>query len=68
MMVAGPVRHNQEIQTPNGPGIVEGIMYDTGHQYLLVRHVVSKMLGQGEGRDMTPKGKIQKLFMYEVTH
>lgn len=57
---------NQEINTPNGLGIAEGLIYENGGRYLVVRHQIKKMTSQDHGHSLTPTAKISGLWRYEL--
>ncbi len=56
----------QAVTTPNGPGIVQGHMWDNGHFYLIVRHKLTDMTGKSAGICQTPLSRITALWSYDL--
>ncbi len=58
---------NQQVDTPNGPGIVQGPMHDQGYHYLVVRHNLAEMRSKDAGKCLTPRAQHSGLWMYLET-
>ena len=50
---------NSPIVTPNGPGVVQGRMYDNGAEYILVRHTLAQMTGETAGRCCQERARLR---------
>jgi len=57
---------NQQIQTPNGPGVVTGAFDLNGQPALLVRHKLTDMTSTSAGVCMTPLARISGLYVYTL--
>jgi len=68
---------NDEIETPNGVGIMQGVMIEDGRQYVVIRHELNRMTQRPVRHCLTPKSLLDPppfntgLWFYdptEVTH
>ena len=57
-------RLNQQVETPNGVGNLEGNMYADGLHYILVRHFIKNMTDKAAGTCFTPRAVISGLWCY----
>jgi hypothetical protein len=55
---------NDEVMTPNGPGVVESPVKEAGQIQLLVRHQITKMIGNKAGICWTPNAHLSALYQY----
>lgn len=59
------IRVYQDVMTPNGIGVMQGIIDDDGVSFVLVSHLICAMDGNTAGKCITPKAKVSGLWEYE---
>ena len=59
------IKNNAEVMTPNGPGVVQGRMWESGIEFVLVRHQICKMTSKSAGLCVTPRAQVSGLWEYE---
>ena len=59
------ITHNHEVSTPNGPGVMVGMMQEDNLQFMVIRHQVHQMTGQTAGRNLTPRALVSGLWQYD---
>lgn len=58
-------RNNLDVVTPNGPGVVVGVMEEDGLSWVVVRHQLCRMTGSASGRCLSPQARVSGLWQYE---
>ena len=58
------IRVNQDVVTPNGPGVMIGTMVEDGVPLIAVRHQICKMTSQDAGRNLFPRAQVSGIWQY----